>query len=141
MWGWMDGTGVWVRTCADGEDEEGDGVEHVGHGGGLREAARVLWMPLQRVGDCVRRGGGLRECVCWLRRGGRSGRAWYRIGDKGQNRNARRNRKVGSTRLQSPCVSATSLHWHEGDSKLFAAVAADDAVRMRSVTISQSCQP
>ena len=29
----------------------------------------------------------------------------------------------------------------EGDSKLFAAVAADDAVRMRSVTNSQSCQP
>ena len=79
----MDGTGVWVwvwvRTCADGEDEKGDGVEHVGHGGGLREVARGVWVPLQRAGECVRRGGGLRECVCWLRRRGRSGRAWYRV--------------------------------------------------------------
>lgn len=39
----LDGTGVWVRTCADGEDEEGDGVEHVGHGGRVaRGGARGL---------------------------------------------------------------------------------------------------
>jgi hypothetical protein len=138
MWGWigLDGTGVWVRTCADGEDEEGDGVEHVGHGGGLREAARGVWMSLRRSGGCVRRGGGLRECVCWLRRGGWSGRAWYRVGNKGQNRNVRRDREVASTRLQSQCVSATRLHRHgRGGSKLFATVAADDAVRTRSVTV------
>jgi hypothetical protein len=67
---WDQGTGVWVwvwvwvRTGADGEDEEGNGVEHVAHRGGLREAARVLWMSLQKGGDCVQRGGGLRECVC-----------------------------------------------------------------------------
>jgi hypothetical protein len=132
----LDGTGVWVRTYADGEDEEGDGVEHVGHGGGLREAARGDWMSLRRGGGCVRRGGGLQECVCWLRRGGRSGRAWYRVGNKGRNRNVRRDKEVASTRLQSQCVSATRLHQHgRGGSKLFAAVAADDAVRTRSVTV------
>ena len=31
-----------VRTGADCEDEEGDGVEHVAHGGGLRECRKIV---------------------------------------------------------------------------------------------------